>query len=76
MCVSNKLNSDRDVKGKIGVEDEVVGKIQNDATSAFAFAVNYRRFSNILMCVRITFDSGRDVKSEVGDVDTATFAFP
>ena len=41
MCVSNKLNSDSDFKGKVGVEDEVVGKIQNDATSAFAFAVNY-----------------------------------
>ena len=44
MCVSNKFDSDRDFKGKAGDEDEVVGKIQNDATSAFAFAVNYWRF--------------------------------
>ena len=41
MCVSNKFDFVRDFKGKVGVEDEVVGKIQNDATSAFAFAVNY-----------------------------------
>ena len=41
MCVSNKFDSDRDFKAKVGDEDEVVGKIQNDATSTFAFAVNY-----------------------------------
>ena len=60
MCVSNKFDSVRDFKGKVGDEDEVVGKIQNDATSAFAFAVIYWRFSNILMCVSNTFDSDRD----------------
>ena len=41
MCVSNKFDSDVDFKGKVGDEDEVVGEIQNDATSAFAFALNY-----------------------------------
>ena len=33
MCVSNKFDSDRDFKGKVGDEDEVVGKIQNDELS-------------------------------------------
>ena len=41
MCMSNNFSSNRDFKRKVGDEDEVVGKIQNDATSAFAFAVNY-----------------------------------
>ena len=71
MCVSNEFDSDW-----VGDEDEVVGKIQNDATSAFACAVNYKRFSNILMCVRITFDSGKYFKGKIGDVDTLAFAFP
>ena len=41
MSASQKFDSERDFKGKVGDEDEVVGKIQNDATSTFAFAVNY-----------------------------------
>ena len=40
MCVRNKFDSDKDFEGKVGDEDEMVGKIQNDATSTFAFAVN------------------------------------
>ena len=41
MCVGNKFDSDKDFKSKVGDEDEMVGKIQNDATPAFAFALNY-----------------------------------
>ena len=85
MCVSNKIDSDMDFKGNVGDEDEVVGKIQNDATSAFAFAFNYWCFSNILMCVSNTIDSDRGVKGKIGVEDemvgkiqndaTSTFAF-
>ena len=30
MCVNKKFDSENDFKGKVGDEDEVVGKIQND----------------------------------------------
>ena len=73
MCVSNRFDSDKDFEGKVGDEDGVVGKIQNDATSTFAFAVNCWRFSQnfdvCLMCVSNTFDSDRDFKGKVGDED-------
>ena len=38
-------------------------------TSAFAFALNYKRVSNILMHVGKKFDSHNDFKSKFGDDD-------
>ena len=33
MCVRHDFDSDLDFKGKVGAEDDVVGKVQNDELS-------------------------------------------
>ena len=63
MCVNNKFDSDKDFKSKVGDVDTstfVIVEVHLGLdTSAFAFALNYIRCSNNLMCVSNKFDSLR-----------------
>ena len=89
MCVSNRFDSDKDFKGKVGDVDTstfVIVEVHLGLdTSAFAFALNYWRFSNVLMRVNNKVDSDMDFKGKIGDEDevagkiqndaTSAFAF-
>ena len=49
MCVRQEFDSDLDFEGKVGDEDEVVGKIQNDelltVQKCFIFIINIEYFT-------------------------------
>ena len=40
MCVRHAFDSDGDFKGKVGAEDDVVGKVQNDELSRISKCFN------------------------------------
>ena len=41
MCVRHDFDSDGDFKGKVGAEDDVVGKVQNDELSRVQECFNF-----------------------------------
>ena len=41
MCVRHDFDSDGDFKGKVGAEDDVVGKVQNDELSKVQECFNF-----------------------------------
>ena len=67
MCVSNKVDSDKDFKGKVGDEDEVVGKIQNDKLSTvqtcfiFVLKIEYLKVSGRICLKSLAFFKHFDV---------------
>ena len=42
MCVRHDFDSDGGFKGKVGAEDDVVGKVQNDELSRVLECFNFR----------------------------------
>ena len=50
MCVRHDFDSDGDFKGKVGAEDDVVGKVQNDELSRVQECFN---FLSEIECLRV-----------------------